>query len=81
MSKFLKGGKDDLGIFPLKKGGVSLTSGTIIGAQMVYCVSAGNIIITWNDTTTTTLGLTAGMFFGVVDANSIQVSTGTHHVS
>jgi hypothetical protein len=81
MSKFLKGGNGDLSVFPLKKDGVSLTSGTVIGAQMVYCVSAGNIIITWIDSTTTTLGLTAGMFFGVVDSASIQVSTGTHHIS
>jgi hypothetical protein len=68
-------------IFPLIEGQTSKTSGTFTGISAIHCVSAGNIVIIYNTLTTETIPCVAGNDYGIINAKSVQVSTGTFHLA
>lgn len=70
--------------FPLIKGGINLTStdGEQKGVNLIHCVSAGSLTITWHDGTTT--GSPVDMSSGddyAVDAYSVTIVSGTFHMA
>ena len=69
--------------FPLGQGKVNLTTGTITTLPKVFlCAVAGSITITWPDTTTSVIALTAGDAVEVeATATSVAITTGTFHIA
>jgi hypothetical protein len=76
-------GGDALQCFPLSKGYVNITTGTFSAPcpTMARCVSDGNIIITWNDSGTSTIACSVGDDYAFIGAKSVEVSTGTFHLA
>jgi hypothetical protein len=68
-------------IFPLIEGKTSLTSGTYTGVSALHCAASGSIIITYNTLTTETIACVAGNDFGIINAKSVEISTGTFHLA
>ncbi len=63
--------------FPIKKGGVNLTSGSIEGS--VLCVDAGSITVTWDDDTTSVIDFENGWSMDLINVKSAVVTTGKFH--
>ena len=70
----------DVQVFPLAKGKVNITTGTIVGITMFICVVDGSITITWGDNTTSTIACSAGDTYGIADSNSVTIVSGTFHL-
>lgn len=70
-------------VFTLIKGRVNLTSGDYTDVSLIYCVADGNIVITWNDLTTSTIACTEKDCFGIGACNKVTVSpdSGTFHLN
>jgi hypothetical protein len=77
-------GKDAIQAMPLKKGMLNLTAGTY-KANLVYCVTDGNITLNWPDGTTTAVALVEGNTFVVSTTKNITLnlpsSTGKFHLA
>ena len=76
---------DSVQAFPLRKGLVNITTGTItdpsteLRPQLVHCVIEGNIVITWPDDSTSAITMVIGDDFSIVAAKAVSVSTGAFH--
>ena len=73
-------------LFPLRKGLVNVISGVVIDSEgdrpsIVHCVLDGNLLITWNDASDSTIFLTEGDDFSLVEAVEVEVvaASGTFH--
>lgn len=62
---------------PLIKGRIDLIAGVFTNTQLIHCNTDGDIIITWEDDTTTTKSMTAGSDRTLAGAKSVTVSTGS----
>ena len=69
--------------FPLGQGKVNLTTGTITTLPKVFlCAADGSLTITWQDTTTSVIDMTAGNAVEVeATATSVAITTGTFHIA
>lgn len=63
--------------YPLEKGRVNKTSGTVTG--IVLCVADGNLTVTWKDATTSVVACIVGNAFNLKNATSATVTSGTFH--
>jgi hypothetical protein len=76
---------DSVQAFPLRKGLINISTGivtdpfTSLRPQLVHCVIAGSIILTFADDTTITVALALGDDFTISEASTVEVSTGTFH--
>ena len=76
---------DSVQAFPFRKGLLNISTGVVVDPrtdlrpQLVHCVIAGSIILTWPDASTNTIALDIGDDFSIVEAESVEVSTGTFH--
>ena len=74
-------------VFPLRKGLVNKTSGVITDPAteerplLVHCVIDGNLTITWNDDSTSTIAMIEGDDFSLVEVVEVEVvaASGTFH--
>ena len=65
--------------FPMTKGNVNLTSGSL-GGGIYLCVADGSLKIVWMDTTTETVNVVEGNAYNfTTGVTSIEVLTGTFH--
>ena len=65
-------------VFTVQKGGVNKVAGdgALSKVSVVLCVIDGDLLITWNDTTTDTVAFLAGGVLGIEDAASVTVVGG-----
>ena len=74
-------------LFPLRKGLVNITSGVVTDPEtgdrpaVVHCVLDGNLTITWNDASESTVFMTEGDDFSLIEAVEVEVvaASGTFH--
>jgi len=72
-------------VFPLRQGLIGITSGTVTDPingkrpLIAHCVVSGSLTLTWPDTSTTVVGFIAGDDFSLVEASSVDVTSGTFH--
>ena len=71
-------GGEPIQIVPLRKGFVNLdTDCKVIDPRLVHCVTAGDIIITWRDGSTSTIALALGDYFAIDGAKSLAIGAAT----
>ena len=63
--------------FPIEKGRVNKTSGTVKGVAL--CVADGSLTVAWGDATATVVACVAGNAYNLKNAESATVTTGTFH--
>ena len=61
-------------VMPLKKGLVNLVAGTF-KAKLIYCVTDGNVTITWRDNTTTVVAMVEGNTFTLQGIKNVILNT------
>ena len=72
-------------VFPLRQGLIDISSGTVTDPTngkrplIAHCVADGSLTLTWQDTSTTVVGFIAGDDFSLVEASSVDVTSGTFH--
>ena len=72
-------------VFPLRKGLIDITTGTVTDPVsgkrplIAHCVADGSLTLTWPDTSTTLVDFIAGDDFSMVEASSVDVTSGTFH--
>jgi len=72
-------------VFPLRQGLIDITTGTVTDPTsgkrplIAHCVADGSLTLTWSDNSTTVVGFIAGDDFSMVEASSVDVTSGTFH--
>ena len=72
-------------VFPLRQGMIDISSGTVTDPVsgkrplIAHCVAEGSLTLTWQDTSSTVVGFIAGDDFSMVEASSVDVTSGTFH--
>jgi len=72
-------------VFPLRQGLIDITTGTVTDPVsgkrplIAHCVADGSLTLTWQDTSTTVVGFIAGDDFSMVEAEAVDVTSGTFH--
>ena len=67
--------------FPLQSGRVNLTTGLVAGIARAFCVANGTIDVIWQGASAVTITMTAGMEFSILNADSVEVASGTFHLA
>jgi len=71
-------GGEPIQAVPLRKDFVNLSENyKVLKPRLVYCVTGGDIVITWGDATTSTITLTQSDYFPIDGASSLMVSATT----
>ena len=71
-------GGEPIQVVSLRQGFVNLAEySKVLKPRIIYCVTAGDIVITWNDNTTDTITLTKGDWFSIDGAKFLMISTTT----
>lgn len=69
-------------VFPLEEDKINLTStDTIPSCDIVKCVVAGVIQLTYPSSATAAVSMAVGDVYGVTQAKSISIVSGTFHVA
>ena len=72
-------------VFPLRKGLIDITTGTVTDPVsgkrplIAHCVADGSLTLTWSDNSSTVVSFIAGDDFSMVEASSVDVTSGTFH--
>ena len=68
-------GGEPIQAIPLRKNFVNLiTTSKVIFPKIIHSVVAGDVVITWEDGTTSTVALTLGDLFSIEGAASLAIS-------
>jgi len=71
-------GGEPIQAMPLRKGFVNLVSPSVVNKpRVIYCVTSGDVTITWTDGTPDTFTLVTGDSFAIDGATSLLVGAGT----
>ena len=63
--------------FPISKGRVNMTSGSVAG--LLLCVEDGAINVTWDDDSTAVISMVAGDAINFSKAKSAVIDSGSYH--
>jgi hypothetical protein len=72
-------------VFPLRKGLIDITTGIVTDPVsgkrplIAHCVIDGSLTLTWSDTNSIVVTILAGDDFSMVEAETVEVTTGSFH--